>query len=102
MSKLIISVSISVQISTKAIKIDTSKDKTNYNVNYEFYFERREWPFNTVWVVKNVRVGGRGLNFVQTLKGGGVEIFFMPHWQFILINIIKRLFSWKTIEFEYI
>ncbi len=26
----------------------------------------------------------------------------MPHWQTFLINVIKRLFSWKTIEFGYI
>ncbi len=34
----------------------------------------------------------RGVDFFfQTLKGG--LVFFMPHWQTVLINVIKRLFS---------
>ncbi len=39
-------------------------------------------------------------------QGGEVEwglcIFFMPLWQTFLINVIKRLFSWKKIKFGYI
>ncbi len=43
---------------------------------------------------------GEGLIFFQTLMGGW--IFVNASLANILINIIKRLFSWKTIDFVYI
>ncbi len=42
-----------------------------------------------------------GWMFFHTLTRGR-WIFLMPHCQTFLINVIKRLFSWKTIEFWYI
>ncbi len=41
---------------------------------------------------------GGGLNFLKL----GSEFFFMLHWQTFLINVIKMLFLWKTIELGYI
>ncbi len=44
-----------------------------------------------------------GFNFYSDPEFG-VEFLFMlgPHWQTFLINVIKRLFSRKTIKFGYI
>ncbi len=57
----------------------------------------REQPFNTGWVWHFFDKGG-GWIFLLDPE----EFFFMPEWQTFLINVIKRLFSRKTIEFGYI
>ncbi len=58
------------------------------------------WREGNIWGLEFWGNQWMGVNCFQTLKVVG--ILLIPHWQTILFNVIKRLFSWKTIEFGYI
>lgn len=56
-----------------------------------------EWEGRGSWMLL---VDGLFLDQGRGWRAG--EFFIMPHCQNLLINFVKRLFSWKTIEYGYI